>query len=90
MISISAKLCTKPIAHSKSCIPRTLLVTVLSLVRERQSQESRGCCCGETLIPIPIPQVFEGQQVNPENSMWKSFICYSILCVPYSTLDTSV
>ena len=63
MISISAKLCTKPIAHSKSYITHTLLVTVLSLVREAVRIESSGSCSGETLIPVP--QVCEEQQVKP-------------------------
>ena len=34
MISISARLSTKPRAHSKSCITCTLLITILRLVRE--------------------------------------------------------
>ena len=63
MISLSAKSCTKPMAHSKSCITHRLFVTVLSLVREAVRIESSGSCSGETLIPVP--QVCEEQQVKP-------------------------
>ena len=62
MISISAKLCTKPIAHSKSCITHILFVTMLSLVREAVRVESSGSSA-ETLISVP--QVCEKQQVKP-------------------------
>ena len=60
---ISAKLCTKTIAHSKSCNTHTLLVTVLSLVKEAVRVESSGNCSTETLIFVP--QICEEQQVKP-------------------------
>ena len=59
---ISAKHCTKPKAHSKSCITHTLLVTVLSSVKESVRVESSGSCSTETLIPVP--QICEKQELK--------------------------
>ena len=58
-MSIATKLSTNSIALGKPFITHILLVTVLGLMR---TGESRGSCCGETLISIP--QVCESQTLR--------------------------